>query len=58
MLVFGAYFFCDDFKARYYGLFFSHGFRVLKANSISNVFLPNFFGTEIKVFRSWFFCLF
>ena len=36
--------------------FFSHGFRVLKADSISNVFSPGFFGTKVEVFGPWFLC--
>ena len=48
------FFLCDDFEARHYGLFF-HGFRVLKADSISNVFSPGFFGTKV-VFGPWFLC--
>ena len=36
--------------------FFSHGFRVLKADSISNVFSPRFFGTKVEVFGPWFLC--
>ena len=50
------FFLCDDFEARHYGLFF-HGFRVLKADSISNVFSPGFFGTKVEVFFGpWFLC--
>ena len=50
------FFLCDDFEARHYGLFF-HGFRVLKADSINNVFSPCFFGTKVEVFGPWFLCV-
>ncbi len=49
------FFLCNNFEVCYYGLFF-HGLRVLKADSISNVFLPCFFGTKIEVFGPWFLC--
>ena len=35
---------------------FFHGFRVLKADSISNVFSPGFFGAKVEVFGPWFLC--
>ena len=50
------YFFCDDFEVRHYGLLF-HGFRVFKVDSISDVFLPGFFGTKVEVFGPWFLCV-
>ena len=51
VLVFGACFLCGDFEARHDAFFFMGlGFRVLKADSISDVFSPCFFCTKVEVF--------
>ena len=57
VLVLGAYFsfFVMILKLVTMAFFF-HGFRVLKADSISNVFSPGFFGTKVEVFGPWFLC--
>ena len=45
------FFLCGDFEARHDAFFFMGlGFKVLKADSISNVFSPCFFCTKVEVF--------
>ena len=58
VLVFGACFLCGDFEARHDAFFFMGlGFRVLKADSISNVFSPCFFAPKLRCLGLDFFVL-